>query len=543
MSYEMISVTAIVPSPYNPRKYFDDAKLAELAASIKEKGVLEPILARPTELTNTPYHEIVAGERRFRAAKAAGLKEIPAIIRDLTDGEAAEIAIIENAQRADLTPVEEARGFKTLIDQFGYTAEDAALKMGLSAKTVAQRIRLLVLPEEALTALDNGSLPLGSAVHLSRLGDERLRQEATEMVLKGNWQTDNKALSPRETLRLIRSRFVTDMFNAGFPLTDETLVPSAGACTVCPHRSSAQPDLFEIAGKNDLCLNTACFAAKKKAHGDRLIQQAKADNLTIIKGKAAKQIFPYGSIVGHAAPYVEADEKYYLDGNKKAKSYKDLVGKVVEPIIAVTPNGDVKTLYPKAEVKKALEAKGIKANDLGTSSGYTSSGKSKEEKEREIKERAEKEGILAALCLARVAAKPFVPKFSTPAQRAIFRALASGYLQGLWEDDMKLLVKALELEIDRQNTGRAVEAIRKWLGQAGDEEAYVGVLMMSLIRGGRAYDAADRKPALIAFDELGIDLKAIRAQHLSALKQKAAGKAAKKAAKPKGGKRGVATAK
>lgn len=566
---QTILLRFIVPSPFNPRKHFDEVKLAELAASIKEKGVLEPILVRPTTLTPLPgaeydqgaldqqYYEIVAGERRFRAAKAAEQTEIPAIVSDFSDSEAAEIAIIENAQRADLTPVEEARGFQMLVEQFGHTVEDAALKMGLSAKTVAQRIRLLNLPEKALEALDEGDLPLGSAVHLSRLADEKLRAEAVEIVLKGSWETDGKPLTPNKTLNLIRNRFMTELSAAVFPTADETLLPSAGACTKCPHRSGAQADLFEGVGKKDLCLNTTCFAEKKKAFAERQLAEARAKNLIVLDAKSAKSIFPYGSHVAHNAAYVDANETYYTDQSKpggKPKTFKSLVGKAIEPVIAVDPVGGVHTLYPKDAVKTVLKGKGIEAKDLDPAS--SGNGKSAEQKQQELKERADKTAFIEALQLIRVSAKSYCPKFTTPGQRTIWRAIINGYLRQIWDDHMKVLAKALEIELGHGHVSNANQHIRNWLATASDEDAYVAGLLISVIRLESSYYGSDperKKPMLLALEELGIDLKALRAQHLAQLKQKANGKssakkpAAKKTVKPtkaKGGKReSAATAK
>lgn len=545
-NFQTLPISALIPSPYNPRKHFDDAKLAELAASIKEKGVLEPILVRPIEAlrggeykADRQYYEIVAGERRFRAAKTAGLTEIPTIVRQLSDGEAAEIAIVENAQRADLTPVEEARGFKMLIDQFGYTVEDAALKMGLSAKTVAQRLRLLVLPEKALKALDEGLLPLGSAVHLSRLADEKLRAQAAKLVLQGDWRTNGKALSPGDTLSLIRRRFMTELSAAGFPTADANLLPGVGACTACPHRSGAQADLFDELGKKDLCLNTACFARKKEAHRDRVLAEAQQQGLKVLSEKEAKQVWRYTpGVVTHDAAYVEAKDKFAGDAGNKKRSYEKIIGKRVEPVIAVDDANVVHRLYPKEAVKKALADLGFKS---ANSKLTTRNQSSDEDKLRQMREKADDQGLIEALRLMRRTARQFVPKFATPAQRSIFRAIVHGYFRGQWGDDMKVLAKALELSPAQDNQSAAIAAIKNWLQEAGDEDAYISMLMLSVIRNERAYEEADRKPSMIVLDELGIDLKALRAEALAALKEKAKQVAAKKAAKlskAKGGSRG-----
>lgn len=155
----LIPLRSITTRPEQPRKLFADEALDELTQSIKEHGVLQPILVRPKK----NGYEVIAGERRFRAAEKAGLKEIPAIIKELTDHEAAEIALVENLQREDLTPLEEAQAYKQLMDRFSYTQETVAEKIGRSRAYVANMVRLLALPEPVLILLNSGELSVGHA--------------------------------------------------------------------------------------------------------------------------------------------------------------------------------------------------------------------------------------------------------------------------------------------------------------------------------------------------------------------------------------------
>ena len=153
-----IDLKEIRVSGDQPRKRLDEAAIAELAASIADKGVLQPILVRPVE----GGFEIVAGERRFRAAERAGLASVPVVVKELDDRETLEVAIVENLQREDLTPVEEARAFKQLMD-FGLSQEGVAEAVGKSRSAVANTLRLLNLPEKALGALDDGVITAGHA--------------------------------------------------------------------------------------------------------------------------------------------------------------------------------------------------------------------------------------------------------------------------------------------------------------------------------------------------------------------------------------------
>ena len=151
----------IIANRANPRREFDPAQLEELTSSIREKGVMQPLLVRPTKDPN--IFEIIAGERRWRAAQKAGLHEIPVIIRDVDDKEALELAIIENVQRVDLNPLEEAQGYGQLIDQFDYTQQDLAQVIGKSRSHVANTLRLLRLPQDVRDMLSRGELTAGHA--------------------------------------------------------------------------------------------------------------------------------------------------------------------------------------------------------------------------------------------------------------------------------------------------------------------------------------------------------------------------------------------
>ncbi|MGX6649166.1 ParB/RepB/Spo0J family partition protein [Maricaulaceae bacterium MS644] len=159
---KIIPIELLEPNPDQPRKTFVEAELAELAESIADKGLLQPLLVRPMRGPDERY-QIVAGERRWRAAQRAHLHEAPCIVRELTDRETLEIAIVENVQRSDLNPVDEARALKQLVETFGHTQEDVARAVGKSRAHVANMLRLLALPRGVLEKLESGALSAGHA--------------------------------------------------------------------------------------------------------------------------------------------------------------------------------------------------------------------------------------------------------------------------------------------------------------------------------------------------------------------------------------------
>jgi len=178
-----LGIDRIQPNPAQPRRRFDEAELAELADSIRERGIIQPLIVRP-DPDRPGQYQIVAGERRWRAAQAAALHEVPVVIRDLDDGAVLEIAIIENVQRADLSPIEEAQGYAQLIERFSHTQEALARIVGKSRSHLANMLRLLTLPEAVRAMLEDGRLTAGHARALIGASDPvALAREAIEKGL------------------------------------------------------------------------------------------------------------------------------------------------------------------------------------------------------------------------------------------------------------------------------------------------------------------------------------------------------------------------
>ncbi|MDO4739170.1 MAG: ParB/RepB/Spo0J family partition protein [Eubacteriales bacterium] len=180
---ERLSIESIDPNADQPRKLFDQEALEQLAASIRSVGVLQPILVQKNE----GRYSIIAGERRWRAARMAGLSEIPAIVRDMQKSERFEAALIENLQRDDLNPVEEARGVRALMEQCGYTQEAVAERLGKSRPAVANLLRLLGLPEEILNMLAEGRLSAGHARALAGLNDRLAQIRLANLAAAQGW--------------------------------------------------------------------------------------------------------------------------------------------------------------------------------------------------------------------------------------------------------------------------------------------------------------------------------------------------------------------
>ena len=177
-----LRISEIEPNRAQPRKQFEEEALAELSDSIAQHGVLQPLLVRP--LTDGSY-QLVAGERRWRAARMAGLTEVPVVIREITDRQAAELALIENLQREDLNPMEEARGYKVLMDNHGLTQEETAKAVNKSRPAVANALRLLNLPDTVADLVSEGSLSAGHARAILSIPTKQEQEEVAQAVIKG----------------------------------------------------------------------------------------------------------------------------------------------------------------------------------------------------------------------------------------------------------------------------------------------------------------------------------------------------------------------
>ncbi|PHP28317.1 ParB/RepB/Spo0J family partition protein [Limimaricola cinnabarinus] len=187
----MVPIERIRPNPDQPRRHFDETALEELAASIREKGVIQPLIVR-RDPSREGHFEIVAGERRWRASQLAKLHELPVLIREYSDTEVLEVAIIENIQRADLNAIDEAAGYRQLMDRFGHTQEQLASALGKSRSHIANLMRLLSLPEDVQEMLTSGQLTAGHARTL--VGNEQASSLARQILLKGMSVRDAESL-------------------------------------------------------------------------------------------------------------------------------------------------------------------------------------------------------------------------------------------------------------------------------------------------------------------------------------------------------------
>jgi ParB/RepB/Spo0J family partition protein len=291
------------------RQHFDAGKLDELTESIKAQGVLQPILVRCIgpkigAATETQY-EIVAGERRWLAAERAGLNEIDCNVRALTDAQVIEAQLVENLQRADVHPLEEAEGFRELLALETLSAEAIGALIGKSRAYVYARLKLLDLCPEARQALDAGALDASKALLISRISSAKLQAKALKVITEESWR--GEPMSYKRAFALLREKFLVNLATAPFPLDGATLfrfekVPGRRGyedaialpeCAGCPCHSANDPELQrDLAPGARVCTDPACFEAKSAAWSERALKTATAAGTPVVEGDAAKKIAP-----------------------------------------------------------------------------------------------------------------------------------------------------------------------------------------------------------------------------------------------------------
>ncbi len=353
----MIPLHEIALSSAEPQRQrrlrFNGEQLAELAASIRDHGVLQPIIVRSLRPgVGTPggepaRYELVAGERRYHAAKAAELETIPAVVRELTDEQVLEVQLIENLQRADLHPMEEAEGYSQLMKVHGHAIEELHARVGKSRSYVYGRLKLLSLSQKCRAAFYADKISASVALLLARIPNEKLQDEALQAVTGED--THHLGLTLAEARQLIHEHYMLRLKHAPFPIEDETL--PGGPCSKCPKRTGNQPELFDDVSDADMCTDPPCYEAKTREQGKRELAAAKVAGRAVMSAAEAKRVFKHGGpwING----YVEAGGSEYIGG--KSVKYKKLVP-ASELILAPHPDtGAVVELIKRDVIERAVQ--------------------------------------------------------------------------------------------------------------------------------------------------------------------------------------------
>lgn len=400
-------------SPFNPRRTF--AGIDELAANIRAEGCIhEPLLVRPRILAQglarrgdgrredgdtQDGYEVVFGHRRLRAAAAARLATVPCMVRALTDAQARSAQISENLQRDDIHPIEEAEGFKALIDAGDATADQLAERLGKSRSHVYGRLKLLQACPEVRKACLEGRIGAEVALLIARLRTDKLQAKALQYIKARNQTPEDGG---KESFRRIRAilaeHFNTALKDALFDPVDAALLPDAGACTVCPKRAGNAPEFADIADQKerprwgssnhygaDVCTDPDCFAAKKAAHLARQAAALEAAGKTVVAGaKARAALSAVNGVLKPGAAYVPAAQ--VRKALAAARPKKGRGGAIVAP----APAAPSKLVIQDPRTGKTLEA--YRRDDLIAAGVLTAAEKPAPDsaKARETKREAER---------------------------------------------------------------------------------------------------------------------------------------------------------
>ena len=246
-----LPITHLQESKTNPRQVFDKKGMDELVASIREKGIITPLLVRSIE----KGFEIIAGARRFRAAKIAKLTEVPAITREMTDSEALELQVIENDQRLDVHPLEQCAGYQRLMREGKFGVDELAKRVGKTVDYLTRRLKLADLIEPISKLYLENKIAWGHALQAARMTPEQQKQ-SLPWLKRGD--------SVRAYGELIQRTFMLVLKDAAFDTADAKLYPKAGPCTTCPKRTGFNKALFDDIQRDDVCTDPACFHEKEK---------------------------------------------------------------------------------------------------------------------------------------------------------------------------------------------------------------------------------------------------------------------------------------
>jgi ParB/RepB/Spo0J family partition protein len=360
--YGQFELTKLRASPDN-RKRFNEQALQELAASITTMGVAQAILIRP--VTPTPeapeVFEIVAGERRFRASKIAGKTHIPALCRELSDLDAAKIRILENLQREDPHPMEEAEGYQLLMLQHGFTAEQLVDEIKKSKAYIYARLKLCSLTPAVREQFLDNKLSASTALLVARIPVPALQVKAAQEVM--NPYGNGVPMSARDAASHIQGRYTLKLSGAVFSITDAKLLAAAGACTKCPKRTGNQPEVFEGVDPN-VCTDPDCFSEKRAAHGAALLVEANKRGIPVLEGDEASQTLSHR--YSRSSELVTADMNlWYFERNAPSTQNNGYVSDFLRgdflPAVASyvkRDDGTLTALYKRADVQAALEACG-----------------------------------------------------------------------------------------------------------------------------------------------------------------------------------------
>jgi ParB family chromosome partitioning protein len=475
MQIAELPLTAIEPSSCNPRRRRNKLEDVELMASIVTHGILTPLLVRPT--AEADKYQIAAGHRRYSAAQSLGMATVPVQIREMTDIEYLEILHVENLQREDVHPLDEAVGYKHLLEQGGYDVATVAARIGKSEAHVYQRLKLNDLIKEGQKLFLENRIGFGHAVILARLD----RKQQKDILANHLFAFQDEAISVRALSEYVRKYLYLDLGNVPWALEDRELVSDAGPCSACPKRTGSNPSLFTDM-QHDICTDRACFEKKMAAHVQKQIESRpgvlKFSNYPESHKKDASVLSPgtcnriWGNRCG------SAEEAVTIDGSERGK------------LILVCRDKECAKHVPQTR-----RASGV---DNAEAAARKKHRIEKAFRNRLFSEIREKVNALPAFKVTRVVARAMWRRLSGDSKRAMLKAAGEFPGESVEQFGDRLIEKANPVSLGRMMVCMAI----------ADE------LMVSTFQPGKA------ETMLSVADLYGIDVKAVREGAKTAPKSK-----------------------
>ena len=511
---EYLEIARIKESPYNPRRIYDQGRMNELTDSIRDKGVLEPILVR--EVDNC--YEIMAGSRRFRAAKAATLTQIPAIIRKVTEGEAIEICVTENLQRENTHELEEANGYRELLELPGYTVEAVAIKVGKDKSYVYKRLKMLDLIEPAQKAFLKGEMTAEHAVRIARLQPQD-QKRAFEILFQDAYgftePGDRRPRTAKSLQRWIDENVLLKISGAKFKTTDEHLIAGVPSCPNCPKRTGFNKNLFNDIKDGDICTDPGCFEAKTQAHITQAIAKAEKAGKPLVKISS-----DYSLRNRKPGDPIPAADYQRIERKQKCSS--------AEPAI-VTHGDDDLGLQIMICRNQKCSVHGREISGGSADSEHWRREQEKREREQKITRQARRQILEASLAQLKY---PIVDAMGTALGRPLRELVVIGAWGSLWNDAQKTITSRRGWEIVKrgQHLGNDWDATcRKAIGQMEELELDRLLLEIVVMKQMDYYGDSGKDRLMELADLMKVDHKKITANVRKAINDQA--KAKKKAQK------------
>jgi ParB/RepB/Spo0J family partition protein len=526
-----IPLTQIKPSPFNYRTTFEG--IGELAGNIAAHGVRQPVKVRP--LADGTY-ELVYGHRRYQASAEAGLKEIPALVEQLDDAAVMAEQLIENTQRADVHPIEEAEGFERLLKLTGptgeplYSATTLAVLVGRSAAHIYGRLKLTSLVPALRKACYKGELTAAVAVLLARV-PPGLQETALKTMRQRHHGGGPIPLELAQ--RTVAQEFMLRLDTAPFPTGDKELVAAAGACGDCPKRTGNNKMLFGDVKEADVCTDPLCFRAKSDALWQRAVNAAQDSGCEVLADKRAKEIFSAGRLTYAGRSYIDLDDRCSSD--PKNRTWRKLIGEADPKIIVA--RDDRGTVHYLVRQEAALAA--IKDTPAGravakiVAKGASHGMSAKEADEHRARE---EKGRQEAFVRREVVTQAFQKIVAVAEKKEpdcqFWLIWLESVVRGSWHDTLREVAKRRGLPCDQKN--RPEDSLRKAAAKMDGAQLRGLALEIALSRGayGIAYGDREYGEAFTqACERYGVDLKELKKEAKGTLQEKITARRAKVEAK------------